>query len=237
MRNAVAQFDDDFEVREPARKKNARPAAAGGKGKKKGATRRWLTLVTDAKRISRYAAIGMSATIAVGILVNALVLQKSRHPAPLFGSSVAIGDKAKHEAVAAHRVRPAEVTEAAAPAPAKPSQDDAAVEAPISRKAAEPEKAATPVAPPARPHQDEIARLLAGTAPAAVEKPDARTVLSAQKALVKIGFVLKPNGVLGPQTRKAIEIFQKDHKLPVDGELSHRVIRALATESKLKIDR
>lgn len=233
MRNAVAQFDDDFDLRQPTRKKASRPAP-GGKAKKKGATRRWLTLVTDAKRISRYAAVGMSATIAVGILVNALVLQKSRHPAPLFGSSVAVGDKAKHEASAAHRVKPADdpvKTEVD-----KPVRTEAAAETSPPQTAVRAEPAPAPAAPPARPHQDEIARLLAGTGPAAADKPDAKTVLSAQKALVKIGFVLKPNGVLGPQTRKAIEIFQKDHKLPVDGELSHRVIRALATESKLKIE-
>lgn len=242
MRNAVAQFDNDFELREPARKKATRASAGGGKGKK-GAPRRWLTIVTDAKRISRYAAIGMSATIALGILVNALMLQKSRHPAPLFGTSIAVGDKHVHEAAPPRHLRPADDAEpaAATEAPARrdttPSEADTEIAAKLADSAPPASHAPAPAAPPARPRQDEIARLLAGTAPAAAEKPDAKTVLAAQKALVRVGFVLKPNGVLGPQTRKALEIFEKDHKLPVDGELSRRVIHALSVESKVRIER
>ena len=83
---------------------------------------------------------------------------------------------------------------------------------------------------------DPIGKLIAGKAPPTVGKAESRTVMGAQRALAKLGVALKPNGTFGPQTRKAIKSFERDHHLPVDGELSHRVIKVLATASGMKID-
>jgi len=38
---------------------------------------------------------------------------------------------------------------------------------------------------------------------------------------------VKPTGVFGPDTRAAIEKFERDRKLPVSGEVSDRLVREL----------
>ncbi len=216
MRNAAASFDDDFDIKPPARKKAERRPASGSR-KKKG--QRPFYARIDMKRVARYAAIGMSATVALGIIVNALVLQKTRHPAPLFGSSIALGG-----------------APAARPAP-KPLP---VARQPVVTEIAPPEPAPKPsiaalLDGSAPSHTDEIARLLQDGG-VLTERHDTKTVLAAQKALAKLGFALKPNGSFGPQTKKALEAFEKDRHLPIKGELTHRVLKILAAESGLKIE-
>ena len=55
--------------------------------------------------------------------------------------------------------------------------------------------------------------------------------MAAQKALLKLGFVLKPDGVFGGTTRQAIERFERDQGMPVKGDLTPRIMRMLAAES------
>ena len=71
----------------------------------------------------------------------------------------------------------------------------------------------------------------------AADHTEGKTVIGAQRALTKLGFAVKATGSLGPQTKKAIEAFEKDRGLPVKGELSRRVIKILAAESGVKIER
>ncbi len=179
----------------------------------------------------------IAATLLVGLViaicVNALVLQQSRHPAPLFHKNLA------------PPVSPPQAPEkpqAAVPAaivPAQPAGD------PIgqllqSAPAAEPETA--PVQPPAtkqgpevKPVADSISQLLeSNPAPAAAEQ--SKTVLAAQRALVKLGFVLKPDGIVGSATRQAIEKFERDHGLPVHGELTPKVMHELGARSGIAIE-
>jgi peptidoglycan hydrolase-like protein with peptidoglycan-binding domain len=67
---------------------------------------------------------------------------------------------------------------------------------------------------------DAIGDLLAGSS---------RRVLAVQRALADFGYgPVKPTGVLGPDTRAAIEKFERDRKLPVTGQLSDRLVRELA---------
>jgi len=75
-------------------------------------------------------------------------------------------------------------------------------------------------APPARP-------TIEATASAAPSK----LVLAAQRALVKLGFVLKPDGVAGATTRQAIERYERDHGLPVHGDLTPALLRQLSAEA------
>ena len=84
--------------------------------------------------------------------------------------------------------------------------------------------------------EDQIAKLLQGGTPPAGDKSEAKTITAAQKALAKLGFALKPNGTLGPATKKAIEQFEKERNLPVNGELTRRVVKVLSAESGLRID-
>ena len=83
-----------------------------------------------------------------------------------------------------------------------------------------PPPAKQPAAPtrPARP--DPIADLL---------EPSNRTI-AAQRALTEFGYgQIKPTGTVGPETKAAIERFERERKLPVTGQLSERLIRELSS--------
>jgi peptidoglycan hydrolase-like protein with peptidoglycan-binding domain len=81
--------------------------------------------------------------------------------------------------------------------------------------------AATPV-PPASvpvPHSDPIAALIS---------PSQR-MAAIQRALTDYGYgQIKPTGTYDPDTRMAIEKFERDHRLPVTGQISDRFVRELA---------
>ncbi len=71
---------------------------------------------------------------------------------------------------------------------------------------------------PPRPH-DPIADLLAPS----------KRVLAIQRALAEFGYgQIKPTGTYDAVTRDAIAKFERDHRLPVTGEISDRVVRELA---------
>ena len=73
-------------------------------------------------------------------------------------------------------------------------------------------------APTARP--DPIAELIAPSKP---------RVLAIQRALADFGYgQIKPTGVSDSETRGAIEKFEREHSLPVDGQITDRFVRELA---------
>jgi len=54
-------------------------------------------------------------------------------------------------------------------------------------------------------------------------------VTAVQRALSDFGYgQIKPTGVYDPETRAAIEKFERDRKLPVTGQINDRVVRDLA---------
>ena len=56
-----------------------------------------------------------------------------------------------------------------------------------------------------------------------------KRVLAIQRALADFGYgQIKPSGMYDPDTRAAIEKFERDHRLPVTGEASDRFVRELA---------
>lgn len=62
--------------------------------------------------------------------------------------------------------------------------------------------------------------------------PGSSRILSVQKALAKLGYgPLKVDGRPGGETRSAIQRFQRDRSLPVDGEISDKLVRELASVS------
>lgn len=74
-------------------------------------------------------------------------------------------------------------------------------------------------AEPAPRSNDPIAQLIA---------PNKR-VLAVQRALADFGYgQIKPTGLYDPETRTAIEKFERDRRLPVTGQISERVVRELA---------
>ena len=69
---------------------------------------------------------------------------------------------------------------------------------------------------------DPIAELIAPT----------KRVLAIQRALADFGYgQIKPSGVYDPDTRTAIEKFERDHRLPITGQISDRFVRELAAMS------
>ena len=231
MRNAAATFNDDIGYDEPRRQAPRKSRAASSKPKAR-KTKKGKRFGFNMVKVARHGAIGISATVAIGIMVNALILQKGHHPAPLFGKAITLTE-----------LKP---PPSPTPAPIKTTRD--VVVAPNAQQAA---ALAAPPLPVAKPRHatipavaekgasdDAIGKLLRGEppAPAGGEKGETKTILAAQKALAKIGYAVKPNGTMGPATRKAIETFEKDRNLPVKGELSRRVVKILGAESGVKID-
>jgi peptidoglycan hydrolase-like protein with peptidoglycan-binding domain len=59
--------------------------------------------------------------------------------------------------------------------------------------------------------------------------PPARRVTAVQRALTEFGYgPLKATGVIGPDTRAAIEKFERERKLPITGQISDRLVRELS---------
>ena len=161
----------------------------------------------------RYCLGAALAVALVGIAVNALLLQRERHPAPLFGSA-------------------APKPQAAAPAPAP---------APASKSVSTEEKApsAPPAAalPPARPAAaaqssapapDPIAALLAGEAPS----DSLHLTVAAQTALAKLGYAIKPDGKEGAETEQALRDFEHAHGLPPATEITERLVKQLTQAAR-----
>ena len=149
-------------------------------------------------RASLFAIAGSAGSAA--IVINALYLQPGPHPAPIFAIAPPV--------VAA-------VSSEAAP----PSHPHAPV-AEIVRS----EPTPMPVKAPAVAHtqastRDPIGNLINSSRP----------VAPIQRALSEFGYgPLETNGTLGPNTRAAIERFERDHKMPVTGQISDRLIRELS---------
>ena len=76
-----------------------------------------------------------------------------------------------------------------------------------------------PAAPAPVRANDPIAELIAPS----------KRVLAIQRALAEFGYgQIAPSGVYDPETRAAIEKFERDHRLPVTGQISERFVRELS---------
>ena len=143
--------------------------------------------------------LGMAVAGAGFILVNALFLQSGRHPAPIFTE---VG-------------QPAAPTTGSIPMP--PPKPQASARLPAATLPAAPVK--TAAAPRADSRTDPIAELLA---------PSNRTA-AVQRTLAEFGYgQIKPTGTVGPETRAAIEKFERERRLPVTGRISERLTRELS---------
>jgi peptidoglycan hydrolase-like protein with peptidoglycan-binding domain len=146
------------------------------------------------------------AVALLGIVINAVGLQRERHPAPLFAP----------EAVPAPASSaPAPILSTPAPAASQPKTE--ASPAP----AAKPIASAAPQAPSRK--ADPIGDLVRTGA----ASESAKTVLAVQRALVKLGYDLNADGLMGASTVEALRDFEKNHGLPVTSELSPRLIAKL----------
>jgi hypothetical protein len=177
------------------------------------------------------------------ILVNALWLQKARHPMSQRPTEIIT-----QNAIPLPPVRP--VTVAANPVLARDELARLSAPVTVGRSPAAareifPARETTPAtAAASTPKIDPIGDLLRSQesrVPDArtqdTKSPEARPVASAQRALVKLGYsISRTDGRFGDETRIAIERFERDRKLPVTRDLSPRTLRELAAVSGTRFE-
>lgn len=171
------------------------------------------------RRPGRTLAIVLFTGLLCGVAANALFFQTARHPAPMFRGPVIARPTPAVARVPEKLVAAPQAEPMVPPLPVPPPQPQARAEA---------------------TQKDQIGALIANAAPRAPAAPakavdETARILAAQRALVKLGYVLKPDGVMGAGTRKALEMFEQSHKLPVTGELNARVLRELASQSGVAV--
>ena len=150
----------------------------------------------------------------VGIGVNALLLQRERHPAPLFGFA-------------------APKPPSAAPAPAPPPPQK-----PTSTEDTAPPAQSSAALPPARPAESR--RRASPQGP--IRSPNcwqgnptamrSRLTLAAQTALAKLGYPVKPDGKEGSATEQALREFEHAHGLPPATEITERLVKQLTAAAR-----
>jgi hypothetical protein len=162
------------------------------------------------------------------IIVNSLFLQHGRHPAPIF-TYVSENPVPTSPAVF--------VPSAAVAVPSAQAADAHPPSAP-HRTSAELSTGTLPVAalPRQRPPEapPRIQQVSARTVPA--HKDTIADILSppqqlsaVQRALSEFGYgQIQPNGKMGPETKAAIERFERERNLTVTGRLSSRLVQELS---------
>ncbi len=191
--------------------------------------------------------IAGASLVLLGISVNALFLQSARHPAPFFkNKELARTVEATRDIIPLPPSRPVE----AAPKPAMtkpvspaPDRIERTLPSPAESRAAVPardmskEARQTPMQKP-----DLIGALLrdptAPVPPGVIPNPaidSSKRILAIQEALKKLGHQIKTDGVAGPDTRIAIESFERAQKLQVSGQMSPRVVREIELRAGVKI--
>lgn len=217
MREALARSDHDFVLSAPRRSKKAAQREPGA----------FSSLMSAIARHPKRTFMSVVFTgIFCGIAANALFFQTARHPAPIFAGPV-IARPMQQQAAPVPQPVPRQAEAAPAPSNAIAKLIDAPVVAPP----------ATPVAPPVQARaaaqpKDQIGALLGGLSDDVI---DPTRVMAVQKALVKLGYVVKPDGVMGSGTRQALQMFEQSRKLTVTGELTPRTLRELGTQSGVAI--
>jgi hypothetical protein len=154
------------------------------------------------------------SVVLIGIGVNALVLQRERHPAPLFGpapsqsSSPAPG--------------------AAAPLPPQFASADRDSSVPETSPAIPPARPTDAVDSPPSRASDPITDLLREEA----RVDAARLVVAAQTALVRLGYPVKPDGNEDAATQQALREFERAHGLPLSTEITRRLVKQLTQATR-----
>jgi len=84
----------------------------------------------------------------------------------------------------------------------------------------------TPMAPPPPAN---VVRSPEPIPPAPIPITGSHRVAAVQRVLTEYGYgQLKPTGTVGPDTRAAIQKFERERKLPVTGQVSDRLVRELS---------
>jgi peptidoglycan hydrolase-like protein with peptidoglycan-binding domain len=209
------------------------------------------------RRPREFVGIVMATVVIFAICINALYLQKGPHPAPMFATSPLLKQTApatsQRTAAAPFNIASDSAAQSraqlvsdiqrelnrrgfydgavdgiwgaktdaatrdfiqAAGLKINPDVSDSLLRTIVASKVQN-NRAASPE--PVR--NDPIAELIAPT----------KHVLAIQRALTDFGYgQIKPTGAYDANTRTAIEKFERDHRLPVTGQISDRFVRELA---------
>ena len=164
--------------------------------------------------------------LMVAIAVNALAFQKERHPAPLFDPAPQAGDAA---------APPVPRPQASAPVPRPAPQQVAAAPATVTAPPAPvlaprlPERPRDATASLDRRPKDPVGDLLrAGHTPVQALREPSAAVAAVQRTLAKLGYGVTIDGMIGPVTQAAIARFEKDHRMPVKGQLTAKLFREIS---------
>jgi len=162
---------------------------------------------------ARYCLGAILSLALVGIAVNALLLQRERHPAPLFGFSPP---------------KPPAAAPAPLPAPSPKLVNTESSASPAPPPAALPPTRPGNAAQSAPPAPDPIAELLAGES----HGDGSHLILAAQSALAKLGYPVKPDGKAGVVTEQALREFERTHGLPSGAEITERLVKQLTAAAR-----
>jgi hypothetical protein len=213
-----------------------------------------------AKRIGVMLILSIAAVAAIGVPMNALFLQDGRHPAPLFSDRpsnavmVAPRPPARPATIEAARTE-REIGAQPRPAPKDLIASKLENLGAKSLETGKTEPAKADLTHKAVKTRDAIGQLIlskalptasadkAGKAPSP-EKADKapspektasvdRSVLYAQRALLRLGYVVRADGVLNAATRRTLEKFERDAGLPAKGKITPQLLKQLATLSGL----
>lgn len=182
---------------------------------------------------------GLVAAAAVSAIVaNALFLQTGRHPAPMFGTVINLPAPSPMS-LSNPLPRPRPV--GADTSPLEPKATEFRIEPKPAEKA--PEKLAETTASTPRsgdPMTNLVIKSTTPTPPAVAiarppapipvqQSPAARRLAGVQRALGEYGYGnLKITGTMSGETQSAIQKFEREHKIPVTGQVSERLLRELA---------
>jgi hypothetical protein len=234
LREALARIDNDFVLSEPRRKSTKRAHGLSFLAKPK------LIAAFAAKYANLIMGLAFLALLSA-VLFNALAGQNSRHPAPLFGHSVTIETKPEVKVTEAQvdapqpAARPSVLPQPAAPAaPAAP-----VVNTPHGRDPMAEAAQLQAQKPAVARERDQIAQLLktpAAAAPTPAPVESSKTIVAAQHALMKLGYVIKPDGLMGPVFHQTLEQFERDHGLQANGTLTPKIMHMLSVQSGIAVD-
>jgi len=188
--------------------RRGRRAASGGGAVAAIGSRLW-TIAAD--RPVDVGAVLCASAASLIIIVNAVFLQSGSHPAPFFANPTALPPAAADS-------RPTSTVTLVPKLPETRITDKPAEAAPPRP----PQALRTPPAPPPR-RNDPIGDLIGSPTASSAR------IAAVQRALSDFGYgQLRASGSLDEPTKAAIEKFESEHKLPITGRLSDRLLNELA---------
>jgi hypothetical protein len=171
----------------------------------------------------------LALTAVAAIIVNALLLQKGYHQAPMFGSVVVMPAGGSGSTSPLPRPRPTDAELTVGEPRAESKSAEKAAEPKFSDPMGNPAKSSS-ASPPARSNILRPPAAIPISSHSDISNGSGqRRVAAVQRALTEYGYgQLKPTGTVGSDTQAAIQKFERDRKMPLTGQMSDRLVRELS---------